>query len=449
MFFLITTALSSSCTQKFAKPDFNEAPGQVSVIQVATSENETHFNIVKPRLRTFTYTVYQNGKPLKGAVQLIKNIQPPLLHWGVDKLKVVGLKPNTDYELFIEVPRYKWLADRRTFKTLDLKQKNIRFAFASCMSDAYSHKHARDLIWDQLARQNPDLIILGGDNIYVDSYDFVARDKVTEHDIWRRYFDSIRSLPIFSQKKLIPILATWDDHDYGVNNANKNFHGKDYALKAFKAVFGSANISGIYENGSGVYKSFKGFGQNFYLLDNRSFREETHSTKAYAHLGKTQHEWLMKNLKADNDPSWIINGGQFFADPFIVERNGKKRQLNESFLADHPTHFNQFINDLKEIKTPFAFISGDIHFSEILKIENVFDFTTYELTSSPIHAFMFRPEKGQPEFWPNPRRVVAHRDYNYFLVDSKATKEGLDIEVSSYGVKQKGPFFKKTLSIKR
>lgn len=75
-------------------------------------------------------------------------------------------------------------------------------AFGSCVKQGRPQP-----IWETILAARPDLFIAGGDNIYAGTTDPV----VMAHEYARLWSDpGYRRL---SQE--IPILATWDDHDYG------------------------------------------------------------------------------------------------------------------------------------------------------------------------------------------------------------------------------------------
>ena len=41
--------------------------------------------------------------------------------------------------------------------------------------------------------------------------------------LWRRHAEARMTLEIYYSKRLYPIFATWDDHDFGKNDAGKQF----------------------------------------------------------------------------------------------------------------------------------------------------------------------------------------------------------------------------------
>lgn len=458
LFFLLFTACQHKTNnQQFPQSDTTSAPGWVSVFQTMTSDSETTINILRPRLAQLKYIVeeYSPSKEIEWKNQsgekIIKTTKGPHIHWQVDRIHVKKLQPGKTYRLAIVNPWRQQVIDWRLFHTLDLKKKEVKFVVGSCMSDSHAFEHVRQKIWPQMMNHNPEFLILLGDEVYVDDFDFVKRQQANEFDIWTRFIDSFRKIPLFQARQLIPILAIWDDHDFGTNNSDKNFKGKKYSEKVFNAFFGGEEIAGVYKKANqGVYFSFNGFGQKFLFMDDRYYREPQGSNKNYAHWGKKQHQWFKNQILTATTPIWLANGDQFFTKATVVpQKNGSKKQVNETFVDDHPNHFKLLLQDLKKAKFPVVFLSGDIHYSEIASIEKpLLGYPTFEITSSPIHSYIFRSPKGTPETWlNNPRRLVSRKDHNYLVIQSKASPHSLNLDIKSYGVKQAQPYFQKHLKI--
>ena len=83
-----------------------------------------------------------------------------------------------------------------------------RIAFGSCGSQN------NDLpIFNIITDHNPDLFIFLGDNIYGDTEDM---------NVLRNKYNQLGSKASYqNMKQNVPIIATWDDHDYGWNDAGK------------------------------------------------------------------------------------------------------------------------------------------------------------------------------------------------------------------------------------
>lgn len=442
--------LACSSPQKQTHLDANPEPGYTSVLQVSTSDTETYINIIRGREAQYEYRVELAGKKVGTLKKYKTESGGPLHHWVVDKVHVADLKPDTIYSLIIFSTKDDKQVETRQFSTLNLDKKNVQFVLGSCISDHHRFKHISQEIWTQVSQLQPDFLLLAGDNVYVDSRDHVSnKKKVSTFDLWQRYFDSARETPLFKLKTLIPTLATWDDHDFGKNNADKTFHNKWQARKVFNAIFQGPAIDRILsKDEQNIYFEFKGFGQRFFLLDNRFFREPPVSTKKYGYFGYKQRQWLKSQLGQKNMPTWVAAGSQFFSPAFKLKSG---QQVNESFLTDYPNSFKGFIDDLKSISSPVVFLSGDVHFSEIMTIEDSFlGYKTYELTSSPMHSYLFRANENQDEFFPNPRRLVAAKEYNFLYIDSYVNDQGAwKINVKSMGPKAPQEFFKKDLEVIR
>lgn len=492
VFFSLTLlACSTGGNSTQSKKDMEYKYGGLPVIQGATSGTATTFNIVVPRLKlkTLKAIVVEKGKSLPSSKEMVTDAsiytQPKtvsiiqdekkLAHWGVKKFFFSGLKEGKQYQLALfDMGYYFKQMDVRNFTTLDAAKKKLRIAMASCMTDDVTFRGVSEGIWAQMVKEKPDILLFSGDVVYVDRFSFVKRNSATDLDIWLRFINTARTIPVYSQKRLTPILATWDDHDMVTNNSHRDTKNKEKALRAFQAFYGSEPIPGIYEKGAeGLYSVYKFAGQRIFLLDGRYFREEpvisrktgqvlnesssyldaktkTKHAKLgpYSTWGKKQHEWLMQELKRDKTPSWLVNGFQFFGETYLSERDGGKRmkRINESLMEDHKEHFKTLMADLKSVKAPVAFASGDIHFSEILQVEkDQLGYSTYEITASPAHSYVYG---GEDELWPNRRRIAGKKDHNIVYVDSQVTKEkGLVLDVWSKNAVGRTLFSKMGLKI--
>src|ERR1700754_3659142 len=88
-----------------------------------------------------------------------------------------------------------------------------RIAFGSCADAAKPQP-----IWDADLAAEPDLFVFLGDNVYLDTRD---------PEVMRRKYAQLAAQPGFQRlKATTPILAIWDDHDFGENDA-----GVEYPMK--------------------------------------------------------------------------------------------------------------------------------------------------------------------------------------------------------------------------
>ncbi|MEK7358512.1 MAG: hypothetical protein AAB250_18855, partial [Bdellovibrionota bacterium] len=417
-------------------PVVPKADGYLAILQGPTSSSEALINVLAPRLKTYIYTVVDStGAAVQ--VERYEVVKGPVFY-SVDKLRVTGLRIGETYTL--NVHDRKTLIDQRTFGALDTTKAEPRIALASCMSDDRLFAEVIDPMGRRLQEQDIDLLVLCGDEVYVDSFEFVERQKATEFDLWQRYVDALKRIPLYHWRALKPTLAVWDDHDYGTNDGDRDFISKDQALRLFRAVFGGPSIEGVWEQSpNGCSSAFKAFGQRFYLMDDRTFRQPNKNQQAgetFGHWGQAQHEWLIERLRSDRSPAWIINGNQLF--------NGVSLTFKEAFEQNHAPEFVALIDQLKTIEAPVVFSSGDVHLSEIMRIpKERIGYETFEITSSSMHSFV-------GSGWENPMRLSGAytREFNFVVVRSQASAGKLDLDVQSLGLAP-APYFSQRLSVER
>ena len=170
----------------------------------------------------------------------------------------------------------------------------------------------------------------------------------------------------------------------------------------------------------GTAAFFKLHGFNFFLLDNRTYRTLDKKADQQQHYGKAQLQWLWDNL-AGKDYALLVGGDQFFG--------GYHRF--ESFEGNHRTAFARFLAKLKTLSSKVAFLSGDRHITEIMRIpDELLGYETYEFTASPIHAKLY---PGNWDKIPNPRQIESHdMQHNFMLLELERLADGLRLQATSY-----------------
>lgn len=270
----------------------------------------------------------------------------------------------------------------------------ITIAFGSC-----SNPNKPLPILGLIPDHNPDLFILLGDNIYADTENMCA--------LRREYKKLGRNKHYKNIKKNIPIIATWDDHDYGMNDIGRHYKKKKQSKEIFLKFFDEQKNSERRQH-EGIYTSYyyemNGKKLQIILLDNRTFRDDLlpydhtfrnnilphdgstygdtnifyqldympHLTPDSTMLGETQWKWLEGELSKPADVRIIGSSTQF-----STQYNGYET------WANFP-HEQQRMLDL--INSTHAngvfFISGDVHYSELSKLDNPGAYPIYDLTSS-------------------------------------------------------------------
>ncbi len=224
-------------------------------------------------------------------------------------------------------------------------------------------------IFDSMARQQPDLTLWGGDYLY-----FREVDEDSELGLRYRWrYD--RGTP--EQQTLLRTgshIAIWDDHEFGPNDSNSSYRLKGEALALFKRYW--ANPSYGLPETPGTFTTHRFNDAEFFLLDNRYYRDsDMLQAKDKTKLGAAQLRWLKNALLASVSPVKIIVAGSQITNE-VNKFEGWQRFPEEradilKFLDDHK------INGV-------VLLTGDRHFTELLKTDRPGNYPLYELTCSAL-----------------------------------------------------------------
>lgn len=394
--------------------------GALPIMQGMTNAESSQFTILGPKTIPMTYKI-KDSRGTEIEHVLFQRELRAHSNWSIDKIFVGQLNTSESYTLLAYETATGKLVDQRFFKTVDLNRKQIRFAILSCMNDSFDEPSTS--MWDSLATVQPDYAFMVGDTCYSDN----SNRRKDEKGYWQRYCDTRMGLGHFRQRRLIPTLAVWDDHDYGDNNATKDLPQKQITAELFDIFFGNLEVEG-YKSTFGAGKVFQAAGQNFYFMDCRSFRDDSKTARGL-HWGTEQQNWLMDDLNRSEKTAWLLNGSQFFGGYL-----GK-----DSFESSHRENFRAMLTELSRVKSKVAFASGDVHFSEIMKVEQeLLGYETFEVTSSSMHSFTFPLHQFRKK---NPRRIESTSAHNFVVVTAEVQANGeLSFSAESFGKGAKSRF---------
>jgi alkaline phosphatase D len=386
-----------------------------SVMQGATDDTKTQFSVLHNVTEKMSFSVTdptgRTWDPDRAVLKTYKNHPKALT-----KIYFSGLQPNVDYTLHIMDAVNGQTIETRVFTTLDLNSPHLKIAICSCMDDT---RHEPQ-IWNDLLSKRPDLIFFVGDSVYADKF-AAGSIGATPDDLWSRFSEARATLEIYFAKKLIPVFATWDDHDFGRNNAGIGYGYVRESQENFRTFYAQeTSHCSLLSRGPGISQVLRMAKQQFIFLDCRSFRDFNGSKARFAHWGQVQEEWALNRISEFAGTSWLINGSQFFP-----------RSLSgESVSQSHPVNLSATLRELKRIQKRIVFVSGDVHYTELSRIEeSILGFETFEITSSSIHS---RNPPGFPFLMPNPRRIASVGARNYVLVKTKSNGAGADFEITSH-----------------
>ncbi len=287
--------------------------------------------------------------------------------------RMEGLKPGTTYyyQALVNGEPPKYLDAGKVFqvKTAPAPGNRARFTvgFGSCARTA---KDPHQPIWQVVRDKGPDLFFWLGDNIYGDT---LYRTFLEEEWQYQRRVPLLQ--PIL---RSTPQLATWDDHDYGLNGHDRENPIKEMALDVFKNYW--ANPAYGLADAPGVFFHYAYGGVDFFFLDGRTYRDpatvEDGPGKTF--LGPAQLAWLQNGLQNSDAPFKVIICGSGW-----TTLKGPHEDTWGSALTERNALFN-FIRD-KNING-VVLLSGDTHQAELNCIpwSNHGGYDLYEMVSSPL-----------------------------------------------------------------
>jgi alkaline phosphatase D len=252
-------------------------------------------------------------------------------------------------------------------------------AFGSCIN---TNSHP---MLDQMLRVPFELCILLGDNIYADT---------TNSAVMQAKYEALKQSPFWpALRKKAPLLATWDDHDFGGNDAGADYPMKVESQRLF-LDFLDEPVDSLRRKRPGVYDAAvfgpPGRRVQVILLDTRYFRSRLatgqnnvlpsggkyipHPDTNTTILGETQWAWLEQQLRIPADVRLIASSIQF-----ISEFSGAEA------WANLPHEKKRMLTLLRDTKANgVLLISGDRHWAELSRLDRPGEYPLYDFTSSAL-----------------------------------------------------------------
>ncbi|MFO0820966.1 MAG: alkaline phosphatase D family protein [Pirellulales bacterium] len=264
-----------------------------------------------------------------------------------------------------------------------------RFAFGSC-----AKQDKPQPIWDAIVEQKPELFVWLGDNIYGDTEDM---------DVLRAKYKQLGDQPGY-QKLLAscPVVATWDDHDYGANDAGVEYAKKRESQQIFLDFF-QAPPDDPRRQREGVYSSRiygpPGRRLQLILLDSRYFRGPLktgyqpgepgdgyrgkyvpNTDEGATMLGEAQWKWLGEQLRMPAE--FRVIGTSVQAVTF---------EHGSEMWANFPRERERLFRLVRETGAKgVVLLSGDRHLAEIAKLPGDdrlgVGYPLFDVTSSSLNA---------------------------------------------------------------
>ncbi len=324
-----------------------------------------------------------------------------------------------------------------------LGRRLSRIAFGSC-----ADQEKPQPVWDPVLARGNDLFIFLGDNIYADTRDM---------DLMRRKYAMLAAQPGFKRlRETTPLVAVWDDHDYGENDAGAEFPMKDESRRIF-LDFWQEPAGSQRRDRDGIYASYvfgpPGERVQVILPDLRYNRTamtpmplqgrkyEAWGRKQVAAgrplpgpylrnpdhaatmLGERQWQWLERQLEVPAEIRLFGSSVQVLADA-----TGWECWAN--FARDQDRLFDVM---RRKRANGLVFLSGDIHYAELSKLDVNVPYPLWDLTAG-----------GLTEEWrvatPNANRaseVVSDANFGWIDIDWRGEATTLALGITDASGRQR------------
>lgn len=277
--------------------------------------------------------------------------------------------------------------------TQSIKDPNVySIGFGSCLTQERSMP-----IFNTIKDENYDLFLMIGDNVYGDSEREDLLELREAYDKQRQNFDNLNLN--------FPIEAIWDDHDYGLNDAGKEYAYKEDAKELF-LDFWNIPMDDVRRSRDGLYfewiQTIDGITVQMLFLDTRFFRDALlptdergapgkerylpHTDTSLTMLGVDQWNWLEEKMNIQVDHRIIVSSIQFLAmghgwEAWKTLPHERQKLID---IIDQSSSDNVLI------------LSGDRHRAGLYQLTTNSNKNIIEMTSSSLNLSFANEEEAGP-----------------------------------------------------
>ena len=274
-----------------------------------------------------------------------------------------------------------------------IKDPNVySIGFGSCLTQERSMP-----IFNTIKDENYDLFLMIGDNVYGDSEREDLLELREAYDKQRQNFDNLNLN--------FPFEAIWDDHDYGLNDAGKEYAYKEDAKELF-LDFWNIPMDDVRRSRDGLYfewiQTIDGITVQMLFLDTRFFRDALlptdergapgkerylpHTDTSLTMLGVDQWNWLEEKMNIQVDHRIIVSSIQFLAmghgwEAWKTLPHERQKLID---IIDQSSSDNVLI------------LSGDRHRAGLYQLTTNSNKNIIEMTSSSLNLSFANDEEAGP-----------------------------------------------------
>lgn len=386
--------------------------------------------------------------------------------------EVRGLAPLTRYyynllldgEEKLEAP----LPSLRTFPP-EGKPARVRVLFGGGIR---FQVEPEQVIWNAMRKQEANVFISMGDNVYPDPWNPIRNDKYFReldlggneklmrknkegayagigpgylyHRVYHRIQQSIPSFRYFCART--PTYALWDDHDAyhdGTGGAKIPMQLRLESIKVFKENFANPYYGGG-DKAPGIWCHFALADLEFFLLDARTYRDYA-KKKERRFLGEAEEKWLKgRLLESKATFKFLVCGSPWNNQP----KGGKKLTEDNYYdkagdtLASFKWHRDELFKWVIKHRIPgMVLLSGDRHRAEVVKVwpSGQEQFVFYDLNNCNI-ASRTHGAAGEPG---EDGLIYCYVGRCFGVLDIDTTRSPATLTYSIWGSRRGRPPFQK------
>lgn len=280
-----------------------------------------------------------------------------------------------------------------------VKQKSIishssqfKIGFGSCLDQKKPMP-----ILNSIKSEDFNLFLMLGDNIYGSSKNGDLKKLESAYKIQKKNFKKLGFNPTFE--------AIWDDHDYGLNDAGKEYAYKEDAKELF-LDFWNIPMDDVRRSRDGLYfewiQTIDGITVQMLFLDTRFFRDALlptdergapgkerylpHTDTSLTMLGVDQWNWLEEKMNIQVDHRIIVSSIQFLAmghgwEAWKTLPHERQKLID---IIDQSSSENVLI------------LSGDRHRAGLYQLTTNSNKNIIEMTSSSLNLSFANDEEAGP-----------------------------------------------------
>lgn len=280
---------------------------------------------------------------------------------GIVKVTATGLTASTGYYFGVEIDSaLSPTTGQFTTMPAEGSQASFTFGSSSCAQGIQSGEAISvHPVFDRIADADPLFFLHLGDLAYPD----IATNDVSLYEsFYEQVFGSAKQGLLW---RTLPLFYTWDDHDYGPDNGDKDAAGRPAALATYRRYIPHPTLAyDTTANDDPIHYTFTVGRVRFIIPDTRSARDAYNSTASSSKTvcGTVGRQWVLDQLaaaEADPDVGLVVFSS---GTPWVYVEGDPGAAATPADSWGNYTHERDIIGaEMAAMDTPGIIVAGDMH----------------------------------------------------------------------------------------